>query len=110
MLLIFPSPFLHNAQLSETFENLLIHTAEPFFLEGLFSSYLLYSLLKMLSDKCNKVNLMDGVSINEFALAYILRCFGFCRVIRFWRPEQRAGMKNQCLQSWQKLTQGNTYS
>jgi hypothetical protein len=76
----------HDAQLSEPLENLFIHAAQPLFLESLFSAHLLDDLLKVLSDESDEVYLMDRISVDEFALANVFRCFGLGGVVRFWRP------------------------
>jgi len=85
----------HNAQLPKPFKNLLVHSAQPLFLEGLFSTHLLDDLLKMFPNERNEIDLMHRISVDEFAFADVFRCLGFGGVVRFRRPEERTKKRYQ---------------
>ena len=57
-------PTSHDAQLSKTLENLFVHSAQPLFLEGLFTTHLLDDLLKMFPNERNEIDLMHRISVD----------------------------------------------
>jgi hypothetical protein len=79
----------HDPQFSEPLQNLLVYGTQPLLLESLFSTHDLNYLLQMLPYEHDEIDLMHGVSVDEFALAYVFRGFWFRGVVGLWRPIKR---------------------
>jgi hypothetical protein len=76
----------HDPQLPKSLQHLLIHTTQPLLLEPLLTPDLLDNSLEVFADKDDEVDLVDGVGVDEFALADVFWGFRFGWVVGFWGP------------------------
>lgn len=59
-------------------------------MKRLFAARVLNGLLQMVSDKSDKIDLMHGIAVDEFALANVFWGFWFRGVVGLWGPVERA--------------------
>jgi hypothetical protein len=77
---------LHDPHFPKPPQNILIHPRQPLLLKPRLASCRLHRLLQVLAHKSDEVDLVHGVRVCEFALAYVLGGFGVCRVVRLGGP------------------------